>query len=130
MRNLLEYLNMCLEFINEKPTEAIIDKFLDNISLALEDMTIEQIEAFELAFEALDLFYQRQINSINVFHSSLMDSSIADDIQLSFDKRLSKLDDFARTLECTVLFMGRVNDRIGARKNNLLNSTGEQISLK
>ena len=129
MRNLLEYLNMCLEFINEKTTEVEVNGFLVNIGSTIEDMTIEQIEGFELAFEALDLFYQRQINSINSFHSSLNESSIASDIHSSFDERLSKLDDYARELECTVFFMSRVGDLIAERKCELLGSSSNEKSL-
>lgn len=84
MRNLLEYLNLCLEFINEKPSEGLINNLLVNIQGSINKMTIEEIEGFELAFEALDLFYQRQINSIDMLHASLKDISVSDVIEEVF----------------------------------------------
>lgn len=126
MKNLLEYLNMCLEFINERPTKEDINDFLTNIRSIMDTMTIEQIECFEIAFEALDLFYQKQINSISNFHLSLTESSDSSDIQSSFDEKLHKLDDFARNLKSTVLFMENVNDIIDTRKRELLGSTSDE----
>lgn len=129
MRNLLEYLNLCLEFIDETTTEAVINSFMVNVRSAMKDMSVEQMEGFELAFEALDLFYQRQTYAIDTFHTSLRESSIGSDIETSFDQKLAQLDDYARKLQCTVLFMGRVSDAIAERKSELLGTSSEEKSL-
>ena len=76
MKNLLEYLNLCLEFINEKSNEVIVDRFVNNIQDTVRTMSIEQIEGFELAFESLFLFYQKQVSSIDEFRDSLMNNYI------------------------------------------------------
>lgn len=129
MKNLLEYLNLCLEFINEKPNEAVINGFVNNIQDIVKDMTIEEIEGFELAFEALDLFYQKQVNSIDVFRESLTNTSIGGEIQSSFDDKLVDLDNYAHRLECIVHFMARVSDILELRKRELLGSKDEVRTL-
>lgn len=130
MRNLLEYLNLCLEFINEKPSEGLINNLLVNIQGSINKMTIEEIEGFELAFEALDLFYQRQINSIDMLHASLKDISVSDDIEEVFADRYANLDGYAQRLTSIVYFMGRVSDIINIRRNEILGTQDETIVLK
>lgn len=130
MRNLLEYLNLCLEFINEKPSEGLINNLLVNIQGSINKMTIEEIEGFELAFEALDLFYQRQINSIDMLHASLKDISVSDVIEEVFADRYANLDGYAHRLTSIVYFMGRVSDIINIRRNEILGTQDETIVLK
>lgn len=130
MRNLLEYLNLCLEFINEKPSEGLINNLLVNIQGSINKMTIEEIEGFELAFEALDLFYQRQINSIDMLHASLKDISVSDVIEEVFTDRFANLDGYAQRLTSIVYFMGRVSDIINIRRNEILGTQDETIVLK
>lgn len=130
MRNLLEYLNLCLEFINEKPSEGLINNLLVNIQGGINKMTIEEIEGFELAFEALDLFYQRQINSIDMLHASLKDISVSDVIEEVFADRYANLDGYAQRLTSIVYFMGRVSDIINIRRNEILGTQDETIVLK
>lgn len=130
MRNLLEYLNLCLEFINEKPSEGLINNLLVNIQGSINKMTIEEIEGFELAFEALDLFYQRQINSIDMLHASLKDISVSDVIEEVFPDRYANLDGYAQRLTSIVYFMGRVSDIINIRRNEILGTQDETIVLK
>lgn len=130
MRNLLEYLNLCLEFINEKPSEGLINNLLVNIQGSINKMTIEEIEGFELAFEALDLFYQRQINSIDMLHASLKDISVSDVIEEVFADRYANLDGYAQRLTSIVYFMGRVSDIINIRRNEILGTQDETFVLK
>ena len=130
MRNLLEYLNLCLEFINKKPSEGLINNLLVNIQGSINKMTIEEIEGFELAFEALDLFYQRQINSIDMLHASLKDISVSDVIEEVFTDRFANLDGYAQRLTSIVYFMGRVSDIINIRRNEILGTQDETIVLK
>ncbi len=130
MRNLLEYLNLCLEFINENPTKGLINNLLVNIQGSIDKMTIEEIEGFEFAFEALDLFYQRQINSIDMLHASLKDISVCESIEDVFVDKLSNLDGYAQRLASIVYFMGRVSDIINIRRNEILGTQDETNTLK
>ena len=129
MRNLLDYLNFCLGFINDQTKEVEINGFVAAIRSSMDDMSLEQIEGFELAFEALELFYQRRMYAISIYHSSLNESSIASEDELSFYERLSKFDESTRELQCRVLFMSRVSDIINERKRELLGSSSEEKAL-
>ena len=129
MKNLLEYLNLCLEFINEKSNEVIVDRFVNNIQDTVRTMSIEQIEGFELAFESLFLFYQKQVSSIDEFRDSLMNNYIGEDIKSSFDDKLNELEKYAQKLECIVHFMNRVSDTLELRKREILGLEDDTIRL-
>ena len=129
MKNLLEYLNLCLEFINEKSNEVIVDRFVNNIQDTVRTMSIEQIEGFEIAFESLFLFYQKQVSSIDEFRDSLMNNYIGEDIKSSFDDKLNELEKYAQKLECIVYFMNRVSDSLVLRKREILGLEDDTIRL-
>ncbi|MBO5475086.1 MAG: hypothetical protein J5982_01110 [Bacilli bacterium] len=129
MKNLLEYLNLCLEFINEKSNEVIVDRFVNNIQDTVRTMSIEQIEGFEMAFESLFLFYQKQVSSIDEFRDSLMNNYIGEDIKSSFDDKLNELEKYAQKLECIVHFMNRVSDTLELRKREILGLEDDTIKL-
>lgn len=129
MKNLLEYLNLCLEFINEKSNEVIVDRFVNNIQDTVRTMSIEQIEGFEIAFESLFLFYQKQVSSIDEFRDSLMNNYIGEDIKSSFDDKLNELEKYAQKLECIVHFMNRVSDTLEFRKREILGLEDDTIKL-
>lgn len=129
MKNLLEYLNLCLEFINEKSNEVIVDRFVNNIQDTVRTMSIEQIEGFEIAFESLFLFYQKQVSSIDEFRDSLMNNYIGEDIKSSFDDKLNELEKYAQKLECIVHFMNRVSDTLVLRKREILGLEDDTIKL-
>lgn len=129
MKNLLEYLNLCLEFINEKSNEVIVDRFVNNIQDTVRTMSIEQIEGFEIAFESLFLFYQKQVSSIDEFRDSLMNNYIGEDIKSSFDDKLNELEKYAQKLECIVHFMNRVSDTLELRKREILGLEDDTIKL-
>ena len=129
MKNLLEYLNLCLEFINEKSNEVIVDRFVNNIQDTVRNMSIEQIEGFEIAFESLFLFYQKQVSSIDEFRDSLINNYIGEDIKSSFDDKLNELEKYAQKLECIVHFMNRVSDTLELRKREILGLEDDTIKL-
>lgn len=129
MKNLLEYLNLCLEFINEKSNEVIVDRFVNNIQDTVRTMSLEQIEGFEIAFESLFLFYQKQVSSIDEFRDSLMNNYIGEDIKSSFDDKLNELEKYAQKLECIVHFMNRVSDTLELRKREILGLEDDTIKL-
>lgn len=129
MKNLLEYLNLCLEFINEKSNEVIVDRFVNNIQDTVRTMSLEQIEGFEIAFESLFLFYQKQVSSIDEFRDSLMNNYIGEDIKSSFDDKLNELEKYAQKLECIVHFMNRVSDTLVLRKREILGLEDDTIKL-
>lgn len=120
MKNLLEYLNLSLEFINSKDVnENIIMAFLNNIRSVSKGMSLEEMEEFGLAFDALALFYEREVASIKNFETVIDSLDNGEKITDSFQDKFIKLDDYETRLCQIANYMGNVNEIIKERMAEL-----------